>query len=47
MPRGIQVEAVEDGIRLVGRDLLRRFLLDPALRWLALGQARGERESMK
>lgn len=36
VPRGIEVEVVEDGVRLSGRGLLRRFLLDPTLRWLAL-----------
>lgn len=36
VPRGIEVEVVGGGVRLSGRGLLRRFLLDPTLRWLAL-----------
>ncbi len=42
LPRGIVVEAADDGVRLSGRGLLRRFLVDPALRWLVLQCARDE-----
>ncbi len=34
VPRGIELEAAPEGVRLSGRDLRRRFALDPALRWL-------------
>jgi hypothetical protein len=33
-PGGVQVEASEEGVRLVGRNLMRRMLNEPALRWL-------------
>lgn len=32
LPPGIRAEAREDGVRLSGRTLRRRFALDPALR---------------
>lgn len=35
MAKDIDVEVVESGVRIAGRGLLRRFLLDPTLRWLA------------
>lgn len=34
LPRGVAVERVESGVRFAGRGLRRRFLTDPALRWL-------------
>ena len=34
LPRGVQVEVVRDGVRLCGRRLKLRFVLEPALRWL-------------
>jgi hypothetical protein len=34
LPRGIEVVVEDRGIRLSGRQLARRFALDPALRWL-------------
>jgi hypothetical protein len=34
LPRGIAVAVEDRGIRLSGRQLARRFALDPALRWL-------------
>lgn len=34
LPRGIRVEAVEEGVRLSGRGLAARILLDPRLRAL-------------
>jgi hypothetical protein len=37
LPRGIKAEATPEGIRLSGRGLKRRFVLDPALRWLLAG----------
>lgn len=36
-PRDVEVSAQEDGVRLSGRALRRRFALDPALRWLMAG----------
>jgi hypothetical protein len=33
-PRGAWVEETRDGVALVGRGLMRRSLIDPALRWL-------------
>lgn len=38
--RGLAVEANEDGVRLSGRGLGRRFALEPALRWLIMGLRR-------
>lgn len=35
LPRGIAAEAVEEGVRLSGRGIARRFALDAGLRWLA------------
>ncbi len=35
VPPGIAVEQTPDGVRLSGRALLRRYALEPALRWLA------------
>ncbi len=35
VPPGIAVEAGPDGVRLSGRGLVRRYALEPALRWLA------------
>ena len=37
VPTNIEVSAQENGIRLSGRALRRRFALDPALRWLLAG----------
>ena len=34
LPRGVRVEAQPEGLRFSGRGLRRRFLLEPALRWL-------------
>jgi hypothetical protein len=34
LPPGIKVTVEDRGVRLSGRDLARRFVLDPALRWL-------------
>lgn len=34
LPRGIAAEAVPDGVRLSGRGIGRRLVLEPALRWL-------------
>ena len=39
-PAGVGVEAVEEGAILSGRGLVRRFALEPALRWLATGRRR-------
>jgi hypothetical protein len=33
-PRGIRVEETPDGVMLAGRGLVRRRLIDPALRWI-------------
>ncbi|MEA2999167.1 MAG: hypothetical protein QOH04_1784 [Sphingomonadales bacterium] len=33
-PRGVRVEERPEGVALVGRGLMRRSLIDPALRWL-------------
>jgi hypothetical protein len=38
--RGVTVAADEDGVRLSGRALGRRFALEPALRWLIMGLRR-------
>ncbi|MEA3061856.1 MAG: hypothetical protein QOJ94_1637 [Sphingomonadales bacterium] len=34
LPSGVRVEERPDGVALVGRGLLRRWLVDPALRWM-------------
>ena len=34
VPGGIEVEPTENGVRLSGRGLRRRFAFEPALRWL-------------
>lgn len=34
LPRGIEADAVNGGLVLVGRALKRRFALNPMLRWL-------------
>lgn len=36
LPRGIDAEAGSEGVRLIGRGLRRRFVLEPALRWMRL-----------
>lgn len=37
LPPGIAVEAAADGVRFSGRDIARRFALEPGLRWLLAG----------
>jgi hypothetical protein len=37
---GARAEAVEEGVRLSGRGLKRRFARDPALRWLIAEKSR-------
>ena len=37
LPRGIALEQTEEGIAWSGRDIRRRFALEPALRWLVGG----------
>ena len=37
VPSDIEVSALDEGVRLSGRGLRRRFALDPALRWLMAG----------
>ncbi|MEA3051137.1 MAG: hypothetical protein QOG72_40 [Sphingomonadales bacterium] len=39
-PAGVEVSEEGDGVVLGGRDLVRRFALDPALRWLVAGRRR-------
>jgi hypothetical protein len=34
LPRGIAAEAGAGGVRLKGRNLRRRFAIEPALRWM-------------
>ena len=34
LPRGITAAASQDGIALSGRDIAKRFALEPALRWM-------------
>ncbi|MEA3037726.1 MAG: hypothetical protein QOE79_239 [Sphingomonadales bacterium] len=34
-PRGVRVEEKADGVVLIGRGLMRQWLTDPALRWIA------------
>jgi hypothetical protein len=38
-PKGVRVEQVAGGVRLSGRDLARRMVVEPALRWL-IGRVR-------
>lgn len=40
MPASVSVLAEENGVRLAGRELVRRFALDPAVRWLVTGAVR-------
>lgn len=40
LPAGIEAEAVEEGVRLSGRGLRRRFARDSALRWLIAEKTR-------
>jgi hypothetical protein len=40
LPRGATACAAAEGVTVAGRGLGRRFALEPALRWLALGLAR-------
>lgn len=40
LPPGIRAEATQDGVRLAGRGLRRRFAGDAALRWLIMEKAR-------
>lgn len=42
LPAGIGAEAVEAGVGLSGRGLLRRLMTDAGLRWLVLQCARDE-----
>ena len=37
LPPGITVEAGEDGVAIAGRGLARRWLIEPALRWMIGG----------
>jgi hypothetical protein len=39
-PAGVRVDEVEEGVALSGRGLVRRFALEPALRWLLVRQSR-------
>jgi hypothetical protein len=34
LPRGISAEAVDGGVAVSGRGIRRRWLLEPALRWM-------------
>lgn len=36
LPEGVAAEAAPEGVRLIGRSLRRRFVLEPALRWMRL-----------
>jgi hypothetical protein len=40
LPSGIDVELVEEGVRLSGWGLLRRLVTEPGLAWLVLQSAR-------
>ena len=40
LPAGVRIEESERELVLSGRRLVRRFALDPALRWLLAGLAR-------
>ena len=42
-PAGVRVDEEEEAVALSGRGLVRRFALEPALRWLVLRQAQDER----
>lgn len=37
LPRSVSADVETNGISLAGRGLKRRFVLDPALRWIAAG----------
>jgi len=37
LPPGIAAEAVDDGVRISGRSIGRRFAVEPTLRWLIAG----------
>ncbi|HYJ81867.1 MAG TPA: hypothetical protein VEW26_03360 [Allosphingosinicella sp.] len=39
-PEGVRVSEAEQGVELEGRGLLRRFALEPGLRWLIPGRRR-------
>ena len=39
-PAGVGVDVEDEGVVLSGRGLVRRFALDPALRWLVAGRRR-------
>ena len=39
VPAGIAVEAADEDVRLSGRKLMRRFVMDRGLRWLIPGAA--------
>jgi hypothetical protein len=43
LPARIGTESIEGGVRLYGRGLVRRLLLDPALRWTIIGESRDGR----
>ena len=36
LPLGISAQPTDEGVRLIGRGLRRRFVLEPALRWMRL-----------
>lgn len=40
LPPGVRAEAVEEGVRLSGRGLRRRFARDTALRWLIVEEVK-------
>ena len=40
LPEGVRIEESERGLVLSGRRLARRFMRDPALRWLFAGLAK-------
>ena len=42
-PEGVRIDEEEAAVALSGRGLGRRLALEPALRWLPLRQAQGER----
>jgi hypothetical protein len=39
-PAGVRVSEEEGAVAIEGRELKRRFALEPALRWLILGRGR-------
>lgn len=39
-PEGVRVSEEEESVTLSGRDLERRYALDPGLRWLIAGRRR-------